>query len=178
MEGGQEPEEPPPPQVPASGPPPDEQPAAPDKQPASSVAAGGSVVDRLLAKPGEVKQWWTNLTAVFDTNFLVLIGSVYFLQVRQRCCRAVPCRSLLTRIAVGGPLAQGMGGFANYLQKFYAMRSYTSTGCPCMLDDSCAGPVKEDCHEGLGLEPAEQTAIRVFGSLPWNYKIYLRRGVR
>ena len=65
-----------------------------------------------------------------------------------------------------------MGGFANYLQKFYAMRSYTSTGCPCMLDDSCAGPVKEDCHEGLGLEPAEQTAIRVFGSLPWNYKIY------
>ena len=90
MEGGQEPEEPPPPQVPASGPPPDEQPAAPDKQPASSVAAGGSVVDRLLAKPGEVKQWWTNLTAVFDTNFLVLIGSVYFLQVRQRCCRAVP----------------------------------------------------------------------------------------
>ena len=89
MEGGQEPEEPPPPQVPASGPPPDEQPAA-AAAPASSVAAGGSVVDRLLAKPGEVKQWWTNLTAVFDTNFLVLIGSVYFLQVRQRCCRAVP----------------------------------------------------------------------------------------
>ena len=88
MEGGQEPEEPP--QVPASGPPPDEQPAAAAPAPASSVAAGGSVVDRLLAKPGEVKQWWTNLTAVFDTNFLVLIGSVYFLPVSQRSCRAAP----------------------------------------------------------------------------------------
>ena len=54
---------------------------------AGGAASGGSPIDRLRAKPGEIRRWWANLTAVFDVNFLVLIASVYFLQVRRRCRR-------------------------------------------------------------------------------------------
>lgn len=73
-----------------------------------------------------------------------------------------------------------MGGFATYTLRFYYMRDYKST-CPCMLDpvtnqplddipDGCADTA--GCHMGLGLEPAMQTTVKVFGALPWNYKIY------
>eukprot|EP01043_Picozoa_sp_COSAG02_P022714 COSAG02_NODE_1188_length_14002_cov_10.571244_10_plen_645_part_00 len=73
-----------------------------------------------------------------------------------------------------------MGSFATYTLRFYYMRDYKST-CPCMLDpvtsepldvipDGCADT--DGCHMGLGLEPAMQTTVKVFGALPWNYKIY------
>lgn len=73
-----------------------------------------------------------------------------------------------------------MGSFATYTLRFYYMRDYKST-CPCMLDpttnqllddipDGCADT--DGCHMGLGLQPAMQTTVKVFGALPWNYKIY------
>jgi hypothetical protein len=73
-----------------------------------------------------------------------------------------------------------MGSFATYTLRFYYVRDYKST-CPCMLDPLTKEPLDtipagcedtEGCHMGLGLEPAVQTAVKVFGSLPWNYKIY------
>ena len=78
-----------------SGEPPPTEPAAPPPISAEGLssngiagaASGGSPIDRLRAKPGEIRRWWANLTAVFDVNFLVLIASVYFLQVRRRCRR-------------------------------------------------------------------------------------------
>lgn len=78
---------------------------------------------------------------------------------------------------------QGMGGFALYTQKFYLIDDYKST-CPnteclftaagCSDSDYPLDPKTGEiaCHMGLGLQPKDQTAVRVFGSLPWNYKIY------
>ena len=83
------------------GEPPPTEPAAPPPISAEGLssngiagaASGGSPIDRLRAKPGEIRRWWANLTAVFDVNFLVLIASVYFLQVRRRCRQRRPrCR--------------------------------------------------------------------------------------
>jgi hypothetical protein len=84
---------------------------------------------------------------------------------------------------------QGMGGFASYTQKFYLIDDWEST-CPCMLteegcnEDTPSGYPEDKngdiaCHQGLHLPPGSpggdhlgQTDVRVFGSLPWNYKIY------
>ena len=84
---------------------------------------------------------------------------------------------------------QGMGGFASYTQKFYLIDDWAST-CPCMLteegcqEDTPSGYPEDKsgyiaCHEGLHLPPGSrggdqlgQTDVRVFGNLPWNYKIY------
>eukprot|EP01047_Picozoa_sp_COSAG01_P001335 COSAG01_NODE_30_length_36127_cov_41.433234_9_plen_96_part_00 len=42
-----------------------------------------------------------------------------------------------------------------------------------MLDDSCQDEVSlpSGCHMGLGLEPSEQSALKAFAALPWNYKL-------
>lgn len=118
-----------------------------DKPSTSTGALGraGGIGASLLSKPDELRRWWQGLTAVFETNFLVLIASVYFLQ--------------------------GLGAFATFVTKFYIQRSYADS-CPCMINDSCGSSIPQDCHSGLALPPAQQSAVLAFASLPWNYKIF------
>ena len=134
-------------QLEPGGPPPPTGPTEPPAPP--SVVAGPrpkrTFAQGLSAIPADIQRWWKDLTEVFDPAFLILIGSVYFLQ--------------------------GMGGFATYITNYYLKRDYSST-CPCMIDDSCNGDIPDGCHAGLHLEPAQMAAVKAFAGLPWNYKIY------
>ena len=128
----------------------------------TSASAGPPAGNPIAQKIADVRAWWKKLTEVFDTNFLILIGSVYFLQ--------------------------GLGGFATFMQGYYLRTSYEESCPPCYYesgsnvcgDDVDLGVVcSEDgttcssgCHAGLFLSPGAQTALKATAGIPWNYKLF------
>jgi hypothetical protein len=85
-------------------------------------------IEALKAKPDEIKQWWADLTAVFDKSFLALICSVYFLQ--------------------------GCGNLPTLVTKYYLRTSPMESECvndpeTCNLGAAFFGNA-ECCHIGLG----------------------------
>ena len=129
-------------------------------------------IEALKQKPDEIKQWWADLTAVFDKSFLALICSVYFLQG----CGNLPTlvtkyylrNSPLESECVNDPATCNLGAaFVGEAECCHIGLGTPRTLTQCLLSN-CSDRVPFQC---VGLAVPDQTTVLTFIGLPWNYKI-------
>ena len=150
----------------------------------AAAAPERGFVEAIKAKPGEIKQWWADLTAVFDKSFLALICSVYFLQgcgnlptlVTKYYLRNSPLEGECVNdpekcnfgaAFVGNSECCHIGLGANVTDHSLLYLKHTSA----VSSAAVALPNPSSLLHTAGLAVPDQTTVLTFIGLPWNYKI-------